>query len=101
MLALARVIAVPPRLLVVDELSLGLAPKIVDEVFVALRQIRDAGTAILVVEQQIPRALQLAGSVAILRKGRVVHSGPVAELGDLAESVLPLRSAPHRPDPTA
>ncbi len=92
-LTLARVLARPPRMLVVDELSLGLAPKIVDEVFAALRQISEAGTAILVVEQQIPRALQLAQQVAILRKGRIVHSGPVAELGDLAESVLPTRAA--------
>jgi branched-chain amino acid transport system ATP-binding protein len=91
MLALARVLAVPPRLLVVDELSLGLAPKVVDEVFRALQDIRAAGTAILLVEQQVPRALQLAERVAILRKGRIVHDGPTSELGDLVTELLPVR----------
>jgi branched-chain amino acid transport system ATP-binding protein len=92
MLALARVLAVPPRLLVVDELSLGLAPKLVDDVYRALREIRDAGTALLVVEQLVPRALEIAEQVVVLRKGRVVHAGPAAELGDMAEAVLPGRS---------
>jgi branched-chain amino acid transport system ATP-binding protein len=91
MLALARVLAVPPRLLVVDELSLGLAPKVVDDVFRALEEIRASGTSILVVEQQVPRALQLAGRVAILRKGRIVHDGPTDELGDLVGTLLPVR----------
>ena len=54
MLALARVLAVPPKVLVVDELSLGLAPRVVDDVFHALREIRDAGTSLLVIEQQVP-----------------------------------------------
>ena len=54
MLALARVLAVPPKLLVVDELSLGLAPRVVDDVYRALREIRDAGTSLLVIEQQLP-----------------------------------------------
>jgi branched-chain amino acid transport system ATP-binding protein len=91
MLALARVLVVPPRLLVVDELSLGLAPKVVDEVFRALDEIRAAGTSILLVEQQVPRALQLASRVVILRKGRIVHDGPTEELGDLATALLPVR----------
>jgi len=89
MLALARVLAVPPKLLVVDELSLGLAPRIVDDVYRALGEIRDAGTSLLVIEQQLPRALELAEQVVILRKGRVVQAGPVSELGDLARELLP------------
>jgi branched-chain amino acid transport system ATP-binding protein len=89
MVTLARVLAVPPRLLVVDELSLGLAPKLVHEVYRALREIRDAGTALLVVEQLVPRALEIAEQVVILRKGRVVHAGPVSDLGELRETVLP------------
>lgn len=89
MLALARVLAVPPKLLVVDELSLGLAPRIVDDVYRALSEIRDAGTSLLVIEQQLPRALGLAEQVVILRKGRVVRAGPVGELGDLARELLP------------
>ncbi len=89
MLALARVLAVPPKLLVVDELSLGLAPKVVDDVYRALREIRDAGTSLLVIEQQLPRALDLAEQLVVLRKGRVVEAGPVAELSDLARRLLP------------
>ncbi len=88
MLALARVLAVPPKLLVVDELSLGLAPRVVDDVFRALREIRAAGTSLLVIEQQVPRALELAEQVVILRRGAVVHSGPAAELGGLAAELL-------------
>jgi len=80
MLALARVLAIPPKLLVVDELSLGLAPRVLDDVFRALRAIRDAGTALLVIEQHVPRALDLAEQVVLLRKGTVVHAGAVAEL---------------------
>jgi branched-chain amino acid transport system ATP-binding protein len=93
MLALARVLAVPPRLLVVDELSLGLAPRMVDEVWQALREIRDAGTTLLVVEQQVTRVLELAEQAVILRKGRVVHAGPVSELPPEVEAeILPVRA---------
>ncbi len=57
MLALARVLADPPSVLIADELSLGLAPVIVDEVYATLATIRDAGTSLLIVEQQVPRAI--------------------------------------------
>lgn len=91
MLALARVLVVPPKLLVVDELSLGLAPRIVDEVFRALREIRDSGTALLVVEQQVTRALELAEHVIVLRKGTVVYDGAPAALGEeLTAELLPV-----------
>ena len=91
LLALARVLAVPPMLLVVDELSLGLAPKAVDDVFMALREINKAGTTLLIVEQQVPRALELASQVIVLRKGRVTHDVAVAEMpADLAAELLPV-----------
>ncbi|MGA2528574.1 MAG: ABC transporter ATP-binding protein [Acidimicrobiales bacterium] len=89
MLALARVLAVPPKLLVVDELSLGLAPRVVDDVYRALREIRDAGTSLLVIEQQLPRALELAEQLIVMRKGEVVAAGPVSDLGELARELLP------------
>jgi len=89
MLALARVLAVPPRLLVVDELSLGLSPRVVEDVYRALREIRDAGTSLLVIEQQLPRALELAEQLVVLRKGRVVEAGPTSELVELARELLP------------
>jgi branched-chain amino acid transport system ATP-binding protein len=87
-LSLAKVLVNPPRLLVVDELSLGLAPVVVDEVFRTLGQIRDRGTSLLVVEQHVGRALALADHAVLLAKGRVTHQGPAAELGDLADQML-------------
>ena len=99
MLALARVLAVPPRFLVVDELSLGLAPRVVDDVYRALREIRDAGTSLLVIEQQLPRALELAEQLVVLRKGRVVEAGPVSDLGDVARELLPGSAPGIRPGP--
>jgi branched-chain amino acid transport system ATP-binding protein len=93
MLALARVLAVPPKLLVVDELSLGLAPRVVEDVYRALAEVRASGTAILLVEQQVPRALRLAEDAVVLRKGRVVEAGRAADLADLASSILPAGTA--------
>jgi len=89
MLSLARVFADPPRLLVVDELSLGLAPAIVDSVFDALGQIRDLGTSLVVIEQHVDRALAFAEHVVLLSQGRVVYRGLAAEIGDQVERLLP------------
>lgn len=89
MLSLARVLVDPPRLLVVDELSLGLAPIVVDEVFRTLNDIREAGTALLVVEQHVGRALELADRAVLLHQGTVVHEGPVDQLGEMVERLLP------------
>jgi branched-chain amino acid transport system ATP-binding protein len=83
MLSLAAVLVNPPRLLIVDELSLGLAPLLMDEVFRTLAAIRDEGTSLLVVEQHVGRALSLADHAVLLSKGRVAQSGSVEELGNL------------------
>ncbi|HYA69234.1 MAG TPA: ABC transporter ATP-binding protein [Acidimicrobiales bacterium] len=91
MLALAKVLALPQRLLVVDELSLGLAPTVVDEVFVALRGVREEGSSLLIVEQHVGRALELADHVVVLAHGRVVQSGSVAEVEGALETLLPTR----------
>jgi branched-chain amino acid transport system ATP-binding protein len=88
MLSLARVLVDKPRLLIADELSLGLAPIIVDEVYATLGRIRDAGTTLLIVEQHVGHALAIADDVIVLIKGEVSFSGPVAELGDLSERLL-------------
>jgi branched-chain amino acid transport system ATP-binding protein len=93
MLALARVLAKPPRLLVCDELSLGLAPIVVDEVYKTLGAIRHAGTTLLIVEQHVAHALSIADDVAVLVKGQVTYDGPVAEMGDLSERLLPTAEA--------
>jgi branched-chain amino acid transport system ATP-binding protein len=75
-LALARAVVAPPRLLIADEVSLGLAPRIVDQVFGLLRAAREAGTAMVVVEQYIDRALGLADEAIVLRRGEISWSGP-------------------------
>jgi len=99
MLALARVLAKPPRLLVCDELSLGLAPIIVDEVYKTLTAIRESGTTLLIVEQHVGHALSIADDVAVLVKGRVTYDGPIAEMGDLSEWLLPTAGSVDAPSP--
>lgn len=89
MLSLARVLANPPRLVIADELSLGLAPIIVDEVFATLEAIRSAGVTLLIIEQHAHKALEIADKAVLLRKGRVVYDGPVDEMGDLAAQLIP------------
>ena len=80
MLALARALVSRPRLLMVDEISMGLAPLVVAELFAQLRAQADAGTSILVVEQYVDAALDLADYVYVLDKGRV---GDVGEPSDV------------------
>ncbi|GIU86679.1 MAG: ABC transporter ATP-binding protein [Acidimicrobiia bacterium] len=79
MLALARVLAVPPRLLVADEMSLGLAPRMVDLVFDGLARARAEGVAILLVEQYVERALTLADEAVVMRQGVIAWRGPAAQ----------------------
>jgi len=89
MLALARVLVVRQKLLVVDELSFGLAPVVVDEVYAALEQVLSTGTSLLIIEQHIDRALHFADSVVVLSKGRVVYDGTVEGVeSQLSELVL-------------
>jgi branched-chain amino acid transport system ATP-binding protein len=89
MLSLAKVLAVPQRLLVVDELSLGLAPGVVDEVFGVLGTIRDRGTSLLVVEQHLDRVLSLADRAVVLVRGRVAAEGAVADVQPAIAELLP------------
>ena len=98
MLSLARVLVEHPRLLIADELSLGLAPIIVDEVYETLGTIRDAGTTLLLVEQHVHHALGIADDVAVLAKGEIAFSGPVAELGDLHARLLGGERAERPPE---
>ena len=76
MLSLAKVLVLPPSLLVADEISLGLAPVVIDAVYEGLREINRAGTALLVVEQQVDRVLDLAGTAVVLEHGSVAYGGP-------------------------
>ncbi len=79
MLSLARVLAAPPQLLIADEMSLGLAPRLVDLVFESLTRAREEGVTVLLVEQYVERALEFADEAVILRRGRLVWHGPAGE----------------------
>ncbi|HTZ10393.1 MAG TPA: ABC transporter ATP-binding protein [Acidimicrobiales bacterium] len=87
-LSLAKVLAVAPKLLVVDELSLGLAPVIVDQVYDGLVAIHGQGCALLVVEQQVDRALAIADRAVLLVKGSVAWEGPAAEAKPVLETQM-------------
>ncbi|HSD51361.1 MAG TPA: ABC transporter ATP-binding protein, partial [Candidatus Methylomirabilis sp.] len=80
MLAVGRGLMARPRLLLLDEPSWGLAPKVVDQIFRVIGEINRRGVTILMVEQNVPAALGLAGRAYILETGRIVAEGPAAEL---------------------
>jgi branched-chain amino acid transport system ATP-binding protein len=78
MLAMGRALMAEPRLILVDELSLGLMPKMVDLCFQALERLRQSGLTIVLVEQNTARAVEIAQSVCVLASGSVVFSGSAA-----------------------
>jgi branched-chain amino acid transport system ATP-binding protein len=80
MLAIGRALMARPKLLLLDEPSLGLAPLLVREIFATIRQVNAEGTAVLLVEQNANLALQVAHHAYILETGRLVLSGPAAEI---------------------
>jgi branched-chain amino acid transport system ATP-binding protein len=82
MLALARAYVAGAKTVLLDEVSMGLAPKIIDEIFEYLHRLADQGAALLLVEQYVARALELADFVYILNKGRVQFVGESDELGE-------------------
>ncbi|MBO0868793.1 MAG: ABC transporter ATP-binding protein [Micromonosporaceae bacterium] len=82
MLAIGRALMAKPRLLLLDEPSLGLAPVVLDEVFDALARVTASGLGVLLVEQDVERALDAAGRGYLLIEGRIVAGGSTAELRD-------------------
>ena len=80
MLALTRAYLTEPKYVLLDEVSLGLAPMVVDVIFESLRELAARGAAMLLVEQYVHKALQLADTYYVLGKGRVAFSGAAAEL---------------------
>ncbi len=80
MLAIGRALVAEPTLMLLDEPSMGLAPKVVDEVFRVIEDIRAGGTSVLLVEQNARRALRAADHGYVLASGEVAQSGPADEL---------------------
>jgi branched-chain amino acid transport system ATP-binding protein len=101
MLAMVRAYISGPGAVLVDEASLGLAPRVIDELYLFLRRLSSSGTALLLVEQYVQRALAIADEVYILRQGQIVFSGTPAQLEsqDLFAQYLgddaPTQSARH------
>ncbi|MCY4163791.1 MAG: ABC transporter ATP-binding protein [bacterium] len=88
MLSLSRVLVEEPRLLIADELSLGLAPIIVEEVYRTLESIRQSGTSLLIVEQQTTYALKLCDRIVFLKQGQVDWEGPAEGAEEVVTSRL-------------
>ncbi len=80
MLAIGRALMARPKLLLLDEPSMGLAPKLIQQIFAIIKEINEQGTTVLVVEQNAAQALKLAHTAHILETGEIVRSGTGAEL---------------------
>ena len=85
MLAIGRALVARPRLLLLDEPSLGLAPKFVTRIFLTLRELKQEGKTILLVEQNARQALQVADTGYVMERGRIAFSGTGAALLDMPE----------------
>ncbi len=81
MLAIGRGLMAEPRLIILDEPSLGLSPRLVEELFALIVRIQADGMAILLVEQNVVQSLEVAGRAYILAEGQFVMSGPAAKIG--------------------
>ena len=84
MLAVARAYVASPSLVLLDEVSLGLAPKIVDEIFEFLARLAASGASLLLVEQYVARALAIADFVFLLDHGRIAFAGETGEVDEAA-----------------
>jgi ABC-type multidrug transport system ATPase subunit len=82
MLSLARTLILNPLLVIADEMSLGLAPRMVDTVFAGLAQAREAGVTVLLIEQFVHRALAYADDCVILSRGQAAWNGPATDAKD-------------------
>ena len=93
MLAIGRALMTRPRLVMIDELSLGLMPKVIDLCYQALRRLREDGMTVLLVEQNTERALAVADDICVLESGRAVWQGSAADAANdpmLAQAYLGL-----------
>ena len=78
--AIARALAAEPALLLLDEISLGLAPRVVGELYQTLGALREAGATLVIVEQDLSRAMEACDDLVCLLEGRVALAGPVRDL---------------------
>lgn len=85
MLVIARAMMSRPRLLLLDEPSLGLAPTIVEQIFAMIAELAATGLSILLVEQNVRKALAVAGRAYVMRLGRITAAGPARELAEAAD----------------
>jgi branched-chain amino acid transport system ATP-binding protein len=92
LLSLAKVLTVPPKLLIADEMSLGLAPKAVDDVYQRLHAMRQSDTSLLIIEQQVDRVLELADRAVILDHGSLAYDGSPSGAVGAMESILASRT---------
>ncbi|MGH8997429.1 MAG: MFS transporter, partial [Acidimicrobiales bacterium] len=100
MLSLAMAFVAQPRLMIIDELSLGLAPTVIESLLSIVKAINERGTAVILVEQSVNLALRMTTRATFMEKGQVVFQGPTAELidhEDIVRSVL-LEGARHQAD---
>lgn len=101
MLSLSRALVLAPRLLVADELSLGLAPRMVEAVFDGLRRAREAGTTIVMIEQFVHRALGFADMALVLQRGKITWAGAAGDAGDTFLEQYLGATAPESPPTTS
>jgi branched-chain amino acid transport system ATP-binding protein len=99
MLSIGRALMSQPKLLLIDELSLGLMPAMIDICYAAISDLKSRGMAILIVEQSTHRALEVADDVTVLESGREVWKGSAEEArgsSDLIDAFLGLKQSDHR-----
>jgi branched-chain amino acid transport system ATP-binding protein len=101
MLALARAIATGPRLLMLDELSMGLAPIVVDELYNHVAQLAAEGITVVIVEQFARTALAVADSAMVMANGRIVQTGAVSDVESVLQSAYLGTVQPAEPAPSA
>ncbi len=87
MLAIGRALMSQPKLLMIDELSLGLMPKVIDICYAAIAELKNKGMSILLVEQSTQRALEVADEVTVLESGRTVWKGSALQARDSTEMI--------------
>lgn len=100
MLAIGRALMSRPELLLVDELSLGLMPKIIDICYDAIAELKRDGMTIVLVEQSTSRALEVADQVCVLESGKTVWKGDALEArnsADMIDALLGLRGKEEAP----